>query len=79
MAVTRKEKETILTSLIDRIKQARGIVFAEYRGLTVAEANKLRKSLRKENVTYQVVKVTLLKKALTELKIQAGNLKFKGP
>jgi large subunit ribosomal protein L10 len=79
MAVTRKEKEATLASLTEQLKNARGVVFAEYRGMTVKQLDNVRKNLRKENVTYQVVKVTLLKKALATLGISTDNLKYSGP
>jgi large subunit ribosomal protein L10 len=79
MAVTRKEKEATLASLIETLKSARGVVFAEYRGMTVKQLDKLRKGLRKENVRYQVVKITLLKKAMNSLGISSDSLKYNGP
>ena len=79
MAVTRKEKEASLASITELLKDAKGIVFSEYRGMTVKQLDNVRKSLRKENVKYQVVKVTLLKKALTALGIKTDNLKYSGP
>lgn len=79
MAITRKEKEASLAQLTDDLKKARGVVFTEYRGLTVKQLDKIRKGLRKENVKYQVVKVTLLKKALAALGINSDGLKYNGP
>jgi large subunit ribosomal protein L10 len=78
MAITRQQKEATLATLTSDLENAKGVVFTEYRGLTVAEMTKLRKALRKENVKYQVVKVTLLKKALEKLGI-TGELKYNGP
>jgi large subunit ribosomal protein L10 len=79
MAVSRKEKEATLSQITEDLKGARGVVFAEYRGMTVKEIDALRKNLRKENVKYQVVKVTLLKKALAALGISADNFEYNGP
>jgi len=79
MAVTRKEKEASLASLTEDLKNAKGVVFTEYRGMTVKQLDTVRKALRKENVRYQVVKVTLLKKALAALGINSENLKYNGP
>jgi large subunit ribosomal protein L10 len=79
MAVTRKEKEASLASLTEDLKNAKGVVFTEYRGMTVKQIDRVRKNLRKENVKYQVVKVTLLKKALAALGISTDNLKYSGP
>lgn len=79
MAITRKEKEASLTSLTEDLKAARGVVFSEYRGMTVKQLETVRKSLRKENVKYQVVKVSLLKKAMASLGINLDGLKYNGP
>lgn len=78
MALSREEKENTLKQLTEDLKNARGVVFTEYKGLTVAQMNKLRRMLRAEKVKYQVIKLTLLKKALTALNI-SGDLKFGGP
>jgi large subunit ribosomal protein L10 len=79
MAITRKEKEATLALLTEDIKDAKGVVFSEYRGLTVKQLDNVRKNLRKENVKYQVVKITLLKKALNALGINSDQLKYSGP
>jgi large subunit ribosomal protein L10 len=79
MATSRQEKEIQLKQLVQDLTNAKGIVFAQYRGLTVKEIDKIRKNLRKENVSYQVVKVTLLKKAFVELGINADDFKYDGP
>jgi large subunit ribosomal protein L10 len=79
MATTRKEKEESLASLTEDLKSARIVVFSEYRGMTVKQINTVRKALRKENVKYKVVKVTLLKKALIALGINVDGLKYSGP
>ena len=79
MAVSKKEKEATLASITEDLRNAKGVVFAGYRGLTVKQLDSVRKNLRKENVKYQVVKVTLLKKALSTLGIKVDGLKYSGP
>lgn len=79
MAVTRKEKEASLASVTELLKKARTVVFAEYRGMTVKQLDGVRNALRKENVKYQVVKVTLLRKAMAALGINSDGLKYSGP
>src|SRR3989344_6894224 len=79
MATSRKEKEASLASLTEDLKAARAAVFSEYRGMTVKQLDQVRKNLRKENVKYQVVKVTLLKKALAAIGINSDGLKYSGP
>jgi large subunit ribosomal protein L10 len=79
MATTRKKKEDDLQQITSDLKEARGVVFTEYRGMTVKEIDALRKTLRKENVKYQVVKITLLKKAFEKLGIKLEGFKYNGP
>lgn len=79
MAVSKQQKATDLAALTEDIKSARGVVFTEYRGMTVKQLDNIRKALRKENVKYQVVKVTLLKKALQALGMNVEDLKYNGP
>lgn len=79
MAVSRKEKESSLASVTELLKKARAVVFAEYRGMTVKQLDAVRNALRKENVKYKVVKVTLLRKALAALGINSDGLKYSGP
>jgi large subunit ribosomal protein L10 len=79
MATSRQEKEAQLKQLVTDLTDAKGVVFAQYRGLTVKAIDQIRKNLRKENVKYQVVKVTLLKKALQELGIDSEKFEYSGP
>ena len=79
MAISRKEKEVLLASVTELLKKARTVVFAEYRGMTVKQSDAVRNALRKENVKYQVVKVTLLRKAMALLGINSEGLKYSGP
>ena len=79
MATSKKKKEEALEELTKDLKEARGVVFTEYRGMTVKEIENVRKNLRKENVKYQVVKVTLLRKALEKLGIKSEAFKYNGP
>lgn len=61
-----KAKEQIVAGLTEEFKSAQTIVFADYRGLTVAQDTEMRAGLRKGNVTYQVVKNTMSERALKE-------------
>ena len=79
MATTRQEKAEQLDQVVNELTNAKGVVFAQYRGLTVKEIDKIRKNLKKENVKYTVVKVTLLKKAFEKLGIKSDNFKYNGP
>jgi large subunit ribosomal protein L10 len=63
MAITRLKKEEILKSLVESFGSAKSIVFARNNGLSVKDTKELRSTLRGENITFQVAKKTLFKKA----------------
>lgn len=66
MAITKQKKADILSKLGDVMKQTASGVFVSFKGLTVAEVSELRRELKKDAVKYQVVKKTLLKRALND-------------
>ncbi len=78
MPKTKQQKEATLASLTDGLKGAKASVFANFQGLTVAEADELRNSCRKEGIKVIVAKKTLLKKTFEELGIEADPKVFEG-
>ncbi len=64
MAITKQKKEEIIERVTGLVKSAKTIVFAEFKGLTVAEQNELRRALRAQNTGYTVAKKTLLRRVL---------------
>lgn len=66
MAVTRAKKSEILSTLIENIKNAKSIGFAQTNGLTVSEFSDLRADLRTVNTTYNLAKKTLVRIAVKE-------------
>lgn len=59
-----EQKEAKVNELADQIKGASLVLVVDYRGTTVEEDTKLRKSLREANATSKVVKNNILKRAL---------------
>jgi large subunit ribosomal protein L10 len=57
-------KASVVSDLRGIVKQSKGAILTDYRGLTVAEVTNLRKRLRGVDAEYHVVKNTLLKIAL---------------
>ena len=51
-----KQKKEQVTKLAEKMKNAKIVIFTEYRGITVEEDAKLRSELRKENNECMVVK-----------------------
>ena len=64
MAITRQKKEEIVAKVSDITKSAKTLVFAAFKGLTVAEQNEMRKALRGVDVGYTVAKKSLVRRAL---------------
>ncbi|QQR83160.1 50S ribosomal protein L10 [Candidatus Peregrinibacteria bacterium] len=61
MAVTKQQKEDILTGLIDQFSRSKTVVFTGYRGLDVAGMSDLRRKLRATGSEVSVAKKTLMR------------------
>jgi len=66
MAITRKEKEELVSQIKETIQNSKSIVFTDYRGLNVEEMTELRADLRQKGITLKVMKQTLLEIAARE-------------
>lgn len=74
-----KEKELTVQMLSGKFKSNSCVLLTEYRGLTVAEISELRAKLRPAKCEYKVVKNTLTKRALKDLKLESFSDFFDGP
>jgi large subunit ribosomal protein L10 len=63
MAKSRQQKETTVAELTEAFG-GKSAVFVNYQGLKVKEANELRRTAEKEQISYTVAKKTLMSKAL---------------
>ncbi len=70
MAITKEKKVEIVEKMSGIAANASTIVFAKFKGLTVAEQNEMRKALRASEVGYTVAKKTLVQRALDAQKFQ---------
>ncbi len=66
MALTKKQKEEVLSELSDKLSADKTLVFVSFKGLTVAETDKFRRQLREAGVGYKVAKKTLIDRVLTK-------------
>ena len=71
-------KQPIVDEIAGFLKDAKGAVLVDYRGLTVEQDTQLRKQLREAGVTYKVYKNTLAKRAVDSLNIGLGDY-LEGP
>lgn len=79
MAKKRVQKESDLQELEGKLKDAKSVVFVEYRGTSVKNMDKFRKTLRGENIFSKVYKLTLLRKAMESQGISAAGVDYKTP
>lgn len=59
-----KEKQIIIDEIKDKLERAQSAVVIDYIGITVAQADAMRKKLREAGVDYTVYKNTLVKRAI---------------
>lgn len=57
--MARAEKVAVVEELADKLGRTRGVMLADYRGLSVGESAELRRMLREAGVEFKVVKNTL--------------------
>lgn len=79
MANVRAEKQEVVARIKEEITSAKGVVFADYRGITVAQDTALRKKAREAGVEYRVIKNTLARFAANEAGIEGLDQHFNGP
>ena len=79
MAISREEKEKRIEALTGELGLASGVIFTDYRGLSVREIDLLRDRLREVGARLRVVKYTLLSRALERSGLEAPLDQVEGP
>ena len=59
-----QEKQAQVSALAIKMKEAKLILLAEYRGINVADVTEMRSKLRKVNAQYSVIKNNITRRAL---------------
>ena len=75
---TEAKRETV-AALREELANSRTMIVSEYRGLKVKEIAEIRRALRKQDVTYRVVKNRLLRIAATDQVAEALSPLLTGP
>ncbi len=73
------QKKAVVEELAQKIKEAKSIVLADYRGLTVDQDTKLRKALREADVEYKVIKNTIINFAVKGSELEDLGKYLAGP
>ena len=75
---TEAKRETV-AELTEEARSSSAMIVSEYRGLKVSDLGEIRRNLRKQNVTYQVVKNRLMKIAARDAGSEALGILLEGP
>lgn len=79
MKEAQKQKQLIIDEIKDKFERAESAVVIDYIGITVAQADAMRKKLREANVDYTVYKNTLVKRAIAGTEWEALGEVLEGP
>lgn len=79
MAIRLEDKKQIVSEVNEAATSALSAVLADYRGVTVSDMTELRKQARENNVYLQVVRNTLLKRAVENTDFACLNEALVGP
>ena len=72
-------KQAVVKEIADKAKAAKSLTIAEYRGLTVAQIQTLRRALREEKTEMCVYKNSLVERAVKELGYEGLDEFLSGP
>ncbi len=79
MAISKELKRKLVEQYVSHLQDSQGVILADYRGLRVAEMERLRGSLRGHEVVFQVVKNRLFRLALEQMNLQVPDEWLQGP
>jgi len=79
LAVSKQRKVELVAQYVEQLKQSRGIILADYLGLTVEDMGKIRHAVRPSGGKFQVVKNRLMRLALKEVEMSLPEEWLIGP
>jgi large subunit ribosomal protein L10 len=79
MPKTKTQKQELVVEFTDKLTKAKSVVFADYKGLTMAQLSGLRNELRDQGAEFSVTKNNLIKIALKDSKANTPDEVFEGP
>ena len=79
MSLNKSEKQTVVADVAAQAARAQTLALAEYRGLTVAHLDVLRKQARDKGVYLHVLKNTLARRAVAGTRFEVASESMVGP
>jgi|SRR5436190_3826700 len=73
LSPSKQKKATVITEISEKVSRAKAMVFTNYQGLTHKQLEAFKKIIKKADAEFAVTKNTLLKRSLTEAKLQTGD------
>ena len=74
-----ESNKEVVRVVTEELRNAKGAVLVDYRGINVSQDTELRTALRKAGVKYSVVKNTMLRFAATDLGLEKLKKSLEGP
>lgn len=74
-----QQKEAVVSEIKEKLSRAKSCVVVDYRGISVDQANTLRKAMREANLDYVVYKNTLVNRAAKGTAFEALENDLHGP
>lgn len=74
-----KQKEEEVNVLAEKMKNAKLILFTDYRGINVEDVTKLRATLRNSKTEYKIIKNNISRRALEKCEIAGLDTAVEGP
>ena len=74
-----EKKKAVVEELAQKLKEAKSLVLADYRGLSVEQDTKMRKALREAGVEYKVIKNSIISFAVKGSELEGINKYLSGP
>ncbi len=76
--LTKLKKREIVEGLAEKFARQKVAIFSDFRGVSVAKSEALRRSLKKADAEYKVAKKTLIARALEQANIKFGVKELQG-
>ncbi len=75
----KQQKQAVIDEIKGKLEGAKAAVLVDYMGITVAQADALRKELRENDIDYTVYKNTLMKRAVAGTEFEELGNAMEGP
>jgi large subunit ribosomal protein L10 len=79
LAISKQKKVELVAGYVEQIRRSKGVILADYRGLTVGDVSQIRTTMRSVGSKLQVVKNRLLVLALKEVGLSVPDEWLIGP